>query len=115
MDLDLTVRPLDPAVNIDFWLSSGDSHFWNLQQRTPATEWERRIDIIMQEQAASIDPARRQQLFRDVQRIVAENLPVLYFAAPRLYYAHSTRVMGIRPSVLRPPALWNADSLSVIN
>ena len=104
---------LDPAVNSDFWFSSGDGHFWNLQQRTPATEWERRIDIIMQEQAASLDPARRQQLFRDVQRIVAENLPVLYFAAPRMYYAHSTRVMGVRPSVLRPPALWNADSLSV--
>jgi len=104
---------LDPAVNSDFWLSSGDGHFWNLQEQTPATEWERRIDIIMQEQAASIDPARRQQLFRDVQRILAENLPVLYFAAPRMYYAHSTRVQGVRPSVLRPPALWNADSLSV--
>ena len=104
---------LDPAVTMDFWLSSGDSHFWNLQQRTPATEWERRIDIIMQEQAASIDPARRQQLFRDVQRIFAENLPVIYFVAPRMYYAHSTRLMGVRPSVLRPPALWNADSLSV--
>ena len=38
---------------------------------------------------------------------------VLYFAAPRLYYAHSARVMGITPSVLRPPALWNADTISV--
>jgi peptide/nickel transport system substrate-binding protein len=106
---------LDPAVNMDFWLSSGDAHFWNLQQRSPATEWERRIDTIMLEQAASVDQDRRRMLFRDVQRVVAENLPVLYFVAPRLYYAHSTRVNGVRPSVLRPPALWNADSLSVAN
>ena len=106
---------LDPAVNLDFWLSSGDAHFWNLAQTSPATEWERRIDTIMLEQAASVDQERRRMLFRDVQRIVAENLPALYFAAPRLYYAHSTRVQGVRPSVQRPPALWNADSLSVTN
>jgi peptide/nickel transport system substrate-binding protein len=104
---------LDPAVNLDFWLSRGDAHFWNLQQASPATEWERRIDTIMLEQAASVDPERRRMLFRDVQRILAENVPALYFVAPRLYYAHSTRVQGVRPSVTRPPALWNADSLSV--
>jgi peptide/nickel transport system substrate-binding protein len=105
---------LDPAGNMDLWLSSGQSHFWNLAQKAPATEWERRIDTIMIEQAATIDPQRRRDLFNDVQRIFAENLPVLYFAAPRLFYAHSTRVVGVRPSVLRPPALWNADSLGVI-
>lgn len=109
----LLFTDLDPAVNLDFWLSSGDGHVWNMGQKTPATEWERRIDTIMLEQAASVDPERRKQLFRDVQRILAENLPVLYFAAPRLYYGHSTRLMGVRPSVLRPPVLWNADSLSV--
>ena len=104
---------LDPAGNMDLWLSSGSSHFWNLAQKSPATEWERRIDTLMLEQAAAIDPQRRRDLFNDVQRILAENLPVLYFAAPRLYYAHSTRVVGVVPSVLRPPVLWNADSLGV--
>jgi peptide/nickel transport system substrate-binding protein len=86
-----------------------------MSQRSPSTEWERRIDTIMLEQAASADQERRRMLFRDVQRIMAENVPVLYFAAPRMYYAHSSRLTGVRPSVLRPPALWNADSLSVTN
>jgi peptide/nickel transport system substrate-binding protein len=104
---------LDPAGNMDLWLSSGQSHFWNLAQKSPATEWERRIDTVMREQASTIDPARRRQLFNDVQRIFAENLPALYFAAPRLFYAHSARVAGVVPSVLRPPVLWNADSLGV--
>ena len=40
----------------------------------------------MLEQAATVDPARRRALFNEVQRIFAENLPVLYFAAPRMYY-----------------------------
>ena len=104
---------LDPAGNMDLWLSSGQSHFWNLAQQTPATDWERQIDTLMHEQASTVDPARRRALFDDVQRIFAENLPVLYFAAPRLFYAHSTRVTGVTPSVLRPPVLWNADGLGV--
>jgi peptide/nickel transport system substrate-binding protein len=104
---------LDPAGNLDFWLSSGSSHFWNLEQKTPATEWERRIDTLMIEQAASLDRERRRQQFNLVQQIFAENLPVLYFTAPRLYYAHSTRLRGVVPSVQRPPLLWSADTLSV--
>jgi peptide/nickel transport system substrate-binding protein len=104
---------LDPAGNLDFWLSSGSAHFWNLEQRTAATEWERRIDTLMLEQAATVDPARRRQQFNLVQQIFAENLPVLHFAAPRLYYGHSVHLRGVVPSVQRPPVLWNADSLSV--
>ena len=99
--------------NLDFWLSSGGTHLWNMSQKTPATEWERQIDTLMLEQAAPLDPARRKALFNDVQRIFAENLPVLYFAAPRLFYGHSARLHGVVPSVLRPPVLWNADTLSV--
>ena len=104
---------LDPAGNLDFWLSSGSAHFWNLEQRLLPAEWQRRIDTLMLEQSAALDPGRRTQQFNLVQRIFAENLPVLYFAAPRMYYAHSTRVRGVVPSVVRPPVLWNADSLSV--
>lgn len=104
---------LDPAGSLDLWLSSGGAHFWNLAQRQPATEWEKRIDTLMIEQAATLDPARRRELFDDVQRIVAEELPVLHFVAPRLYLAHSARVLNVTPSVMRPPALWNADSLAV--
>ena len=104
---------MDPAANMDLWLSSGSAHLWNLEQKTPATEWEKRIDTLMLEQAASTDDGRRHELFNSVQRILAENLPVLYFAAPRLFAAHSTRVINVMPSVLRPPVLWNADLLAV--
>ena len=106
---------LDPAGNIDFWLSSGSTHFWNIGQKMPATEWERRIDTMMTEQAATLDDMRRHALFNDVQRILAENVPALYFAAPRLYYAHSRRLVGVTPSVMRPQLLWSADTLSVTN
>jgi peptide/nickel transport system substrate-binding protein len=104
---------LDPAMSLDYWLSSGDTHFWNLAQRTPGTDWEQRIDTIMLEQAATTDPERRRALFNDAQRNLAENLPVLYFAAPRMYGAYSARLQGVVPSVLRPNMLWSADTISV--
>jgi peptide/nickel transport system substrate-binding protein len=111
------MRPLttdmDPAGNLDFWLSSGSAHYWNLAQKAPATDWERALDAAMLEQAATLDQDRRHAIFNDAQRLLAENLPALHFAAPRTYAAHSARVMGVVPAVQRPPILWNADLLSV--
>lgn len=107
------VSDLDPAGNPDFWLSSGSAHFWNMNQPTPATDWERQIDELMIEQASTLDEGRRRELFIRAQTTLAEQVPVLYFAAPRLYYAHSRRLRGVVPSIMRPPVLWNADRLSV--
>jgi peptide/nickel transport system substrate-binding protein len=104
---------LDPAANLDFWLSSGSAHLWNLEQKKPATEWEAELDRIMAEQASTPNPGKRRALFIEAQRLFADQLPALYFAAPRTYSAHSTRLRGVVPSVLRPPVLWNADSLSL--
>jgi ABC-type transport system substrate-binding protein len=67
----------------------------------------------MKDNAVTPDQAHRKEQFKQVQRIFSDNLPVLYFVAPRMYYAYNVRVEGVKPSVLRPVALWNADMLSV--
>ena len=107
------VTDTDPAGNMDYWVSSGEGHPWNIASKAPATEWEARVDALMLEQAGTIDMDKRRAIFEQVQKVVAENLPVIHFAAPRLYAAHSTRVQGAVPSVIRPPLLWNVDMLSV--
>ena len=104
---------IDPAGNLDFWLSSGEGHQWNIASKTPATPWEAKIDELMTQQAATVDMQQRRVLFNEVQKVMGENVPVLYFAAPRLYAAHSARVQGAVPSVTRPHLLWNVDMLSV--
>jgi peptide/nickel transport system substrate-binding protein len=104
---------LDPALSRDFWVSSGGSHFWNPGQKTPATDWERRIDELMVQQAATTDESERKRLFNEVQRIFAENLPVLYFAAPRVYVATSGRLMNVAPALFPPVLTWSADTLAV--
>jgi peptide/nickel transport system substrate-binding protein len=104
---------LEPSANLDFWLSSGSAHVWNREQKTPATPWEAQVDELMTRQASTLDQDARRVLFNNVQLVMAENLPMLTFAAPRMYSAYAMRVRGAVPSVMRPPILWNADSLSV--
>jgi len=103
----------DPAMNMDFWLSSGGAHVWNMEQAVPATPWEKQIDTLMTQMAADRNPSRRRQLFLEAQAVFAANLPVIYFAVPRVYVATSTRVAGATPAPVRPPILWNADSIGV--
>ena len=103
----------DPAMQGDFWHSSGSAHIWNIGQKTPATDWEKQLDDVMTRQATSTDPAERTRLFREAQRIFSEQLPALYFAAPRMYVAVNTRVRNLAPAVTRPQLLWSADTLAV--
>lgn len=103
----------DPAGNLDWWLSRGDSHLWAPGQQTPATEWEARIDELMLRQASAVDPAERRRLFAEVQRIFLQHNPALFFAAPRVFVATSPRVIAAPPARQRPQLLWNAESLAV--
>ena len=104
---------LDPAMNPDFWLSSGSAHVWNMAQAKPATDWEKEMDDLMGTVMTSVDAAERKRAFDQVQMIFAEHLPVIYFVAPRLYMGVSTRVGGLSPSILRPQLLWNIDQMTV--
>ena len=103
---------LDPAMNPDFWLSSGSAHIWNIGQATPATEWEKQVDGVMQKVMSGTDQVERKQFFDQVQKIFAENLPVIYFVAPRMYMGVSSRVGSMSPTILRPQLLWSADTLT---
>lgn len=105
----------DPAMSKDFWLSAGSAHFWNPGQKGAATAWEREIDDLIARQAATIVEAERRQLFNQVQRIFAEQLPMLHFAAPRVYIGASARLMNLQPALTRPPLAWSADTLALRN
>ncbi len=97
----------------DFWLSSGPFHFWNPDQATPATSWEKRIDELMREQATSLDFKQRQRAFAEMQQIFGEELPSIYFVVSRVTLATSPRVVNPTPAPLAPHLLWSADTLAV--
>jgi peptide/nickel transport system substrate-binding protein len=112
----LTGTDSDPAVNPDFWFSSGLAHVWNPSQHSPATDWEARIDDLMRRQTASPDEGERKRLFDEVQKIFAEHLPTIQFVAPHIYVAASTRITNLTPTAFaRPQLLWSPDTIAVVH
>jgi peptide/nickel transport system substrate-binding protein len=109
----LTSTSTDPALNADFWLSSGDAHIWNPGQKSPSTEWERQIDELMARNASAFDDVTRKATFLEAQKIFAAHQPMVYFAAPRVFVAASTRMMNLAPAISRPQLLWSADTIAV--
>ena len=103
----------DPALNPGFWMSSGNFHFWNPGQKSPGTEWERRIDELMHRQGTTPELVERQRLFAEVQRIFVEELPAIYFVTPKVTLAVNARVANARPAPQLPQLLWSAGTLAV--
>jgi peptide/nickel transport system substrate-binding protein len=108
----LQASSTDPALNPEFWLSSGPYHFWNPGQAAPATAWERRIDELMREQMTAADFGARQRAFAEVQKILADELPSIYFVAPRVTLATSAKVVNPTPAPQIPQLLWAAETLA---
>jgi ABC-type transport system substrate-binding protein len=105
---------LDPGTNPEFWFSSGSAHMWNFEEKTPAIDWERRIDELMTRQIASPDQDERKRLYDDVQKIFAEHLPIVHFVAPRIHVAHASRVTNLTPAEFRPQLLWRPDTVALV-
>jgi peptide/nickel transport system substrate-binding protein len=102
----------DPTLNAGFWRSSGNFHFWHPRQATPSTDWERKIDDLMERAAAAPQLPERQRLIQDAQRIFVDQLPGLYFVAPKVTLAISSRLIHPLPAPQIPQLLWSADTLA---
>jgi len=100
-----TAAPDDPGETLTHWFSLAceDMDWVRLM------EWE----ALAVGDGPILSEAERKRAFDQVQMIFAENLPVIYFVAPRLYMGVSTRVGGLSPSILRPQLLWNIDQMTV--
>lgn len=109
----LQASAVDPALNLDFWLPSGVFHFWNPSQQRPSVAWEVRLASLMDRVVRATDQAERHRHFHDAQRLFAEELPAIYFAAPRVLLATSARLEGAIPTVLQPHILWQPERLRV--
>ena len=109
--LGLVNTDLDPNGVMTVWLSSGENHQWNPNQKTPATAWEAEIDDLMRGQATAATEKERKAKFDRVQQIVAEQQPFIYLVNKDVLVALSPAVQGASPVVLSPQAFWNAETL----
>ncbi len=98
----------DPVGGMSIYPSSGRMHQWNPKQKTPATPWEARIDTLMSQQLRTLDLQKRQAAYFEVQRIMSEQLPLIYLITPNAYVGIKNRWKNLEiPRV--GSVLWNLD------
>jgi peptide/nickel transport system substrate-binding protein len=100
----------DPTAEMNVWVSSGETHLWDLEGK-PSAPWESEMDRLMEQQLTTSDYSRRKQLYDRVQEIVADNLPVICLASPNVLVAARNRIGNFHPAILDPYALWNVEEL----
>ncbi len=103
----------DPNSDINVWLSSGGTHFWNPSQAHPATPWEAEIDKLMQKQLVARSFEERKKSFDRVQQLLDENQPFIFLATPDILVGAKNNIGNFQPATLEPYALWNVESLYV--
>ncbi|MGJ8638572.1 MAG: ABC transporter substrate-binding protein [Opitutaceae bacterium] len=100
----------DPFAGKDILMSGGRLHFWNPQQKTPATEWEARIDELMIKIGRNTDVELRKKDFFEVQEIIAEEVPFIFLVCAKDYVGYQNRWQNIEPTTLGG-ITWNIESL----
>jgi peptide/nickel transport system substrate-binding protein len=103
----------DPSTYTHFLNSSSPTCRWRPKQSKPATDWEARIDDLLAKQARETNPDRRRAAFNEIQRILAEQLPLIPVVARHVSVAANQRVGNYSPSAIFPFSLWNAEELFV--
>ena len=106
-------RPdFDPSSTINFLVSSSGMHVWHPNQKKPATQWEARIDTIMNLQLNTYELAERKKFYFEAQKIINEQLPVIYLYSPLALAAYKNTIINLKCTVIEPRCIWNIEELS---
>jgi peptide/nickel transport system substrate-binding protein len=101
----------DPNPEMNVWLSTGATHIWHLNQAKPATDWEREIDQLMQQQMVTLDYEKRKRLYDRVQQLISENVPFVFLGTPDVLVGAKGQIGNFHPAIVDHYTLWNADEL----
>ncbi len=110
--LGLASESVDPVESMNVIKSSGFSHQWFPRQKTPATEWEARLDWLMDAQLKTLDFAERKKYVDEVQAILAEQMPQIPTSAMNAYAAIRSDIGNVNATVHHNNRLvWNVEEL----
>ncbi|MDC7123929.1 MAG: ABC transporter substrate-binding protein [Spirochaetales bacterium] len=69
--------PTFPQQWYNRWQSRGNLHYWYPKQKSPATDWEKRIDELNALLEYTIDEEQIQSLYDEFQQILIDQLPMI--------------------------------------
>ena len=102
----------DPSFHANVVKSDGFTHQWFPREKTPSTDWEARLDLLMNTQNKTLDFAERKKDFDEVQSILAEQQPLIFTVTPFYYAAARSDIGNLRPTALSYHRVsWNAEEL----
>ncbi len=102
----------DPSGHMNVIKSDGFTHQWFPRQKSPSTDWEARLDYLMDAQMKTLDFAERKKDFDEVQEILCEQEPMIFTVTPYFYAAMRSDIGNVRPTPLSSyRATWNAEEL----
>jgi len=90
---------MDPHFGRNVWHSSGLLHMWNPRQKSPSTEWERKVDELFDKGAVELDPKKRIAIYREAFRIITEEQPMIFIATPKSITAVYDKFENVFPTV----------------
>ena len=102
----------DPAFSMNVLKSDGFTHSWFPRQKTPSTDWEARIDHLMDAELKTLDYNERKKYYDEVQEIMGEQQPMVFTVVPIFYAAVRTDIGNVRVTALDYyHVTWNAEEL----
>jgi peptide/nickel transport system substrate-binding protein len=111
MLLGLTSSDRDPTGSTNVWMSSGSMHVWWPLQKSPATDWEKRLDELMLKLSSTYDYSERKKYSDELQYILTDMQPLIYTVNQIIYVCAKEKLGNLKPAVARHRTLWNADEL----
>ncbi len=90
---------IDPHFGRNVWHSSGLLHMWNPRQKKPQTDWERKVDELIDRGAVELDFEKRVHIYREAFKIITEEQPMIFIATPKSMLAAYDRFGNLFPTV----------------
>lgn len=92
-----------PIQGDNVWLSSGNLHLWNPLQPKPATDWEAKVDALYWQGYSERDPVKAKKIWDQYQRILLDQVPVMYMVYPVSFAAYRDKWANVRSDTLGSP------------
>jgi peptide/nickel transport system substrate-binding protein len=92
-----------PVQGSNVWISSGNLHLWNPLQPKPSTVWEATIDDLYWQGFSARDPVKAKKIWDQFQRILLDQVPVMYIVYEYSFSAFRDRWANIRVDTLSAP------------
>ncbi len=89
---------VEPHFGKNVWASDGGLHMWYPSQKSPATEWEKRIDEFFSQGVQELDENKRKAYYDEFQRIVSQQLPVIYTVLEPRLFAIRNKFGNLKPT-----------------